>query len=143
MARGKAQKYKKEILDDIRKLANVFCANDADIAAFLGVRAETFCRWKKKHPELTEYLSRGKAQAKISLNTRMVEKAKSGNVVALIFVLTNKFPDEWQDRRALVNNVNINRMEQNSRTKLSDDELRTIIKLGERVGLAGSEGSKG
>lgn len=124
--RGRPTKFKKEILNDVKKLAQIFCSNDCDIAAFLNVPAETFSRWKKKHPELQQFIDAGKAHAKITLSTKLFNQAKDGNMTALIFVLTNKFSDEWADKRALVNNYNVNSFRANGNGHISEEDRKFI-----------------
>ncbi|MDD5618573.1 MAG: hypothetical protein PHG69_05710 [Candidatus Omnitrophica bacterium] len=131
--RGQPTKYKKkQILETIEKLAQVFCPDDKDIAAYIGIRPETFSRWKKSHPEIVTVLDRGKAIAKIGLNTVLVQKAKGGNMTALIFVLTNKFPDDWQDRRAVFSNTNVFSPNVRPLKNSTNEELDAILTEGRR-----------
>ena len=96
---------------------------DAEIAAHFGVAAETFCRWKKAHPELAEAMqgARSVADARVvaSLYQRAVgysmeceevkmvagepqivryRKSFPPDVTAQIFWLKNRRPDLWRDR---------------------------------------------
>lgn len=64
---------------------------------------------------------------------KVTTKEVAPDVTAQIFFLTNRAPERWRDRRALVNNTILNRVDNNNRTSLSDEELRRLIRLGEAI----------
>ena len=102
--RGKPTLFKMEIFAEVEKLARVFCASDESIAACLGVHPDTFRRWKRKHDDLCGIIEKGKLHAKKLVQEALFRNAvERNNLSAQIFMLTNLWPDEWRDRRAIVN----------------------------------------
>lgn len=111
---------------DVPERARALCLlglTDAEIAGHFGVAAETFCRWKKAHPELAEAMqgARAIADARVaaSLYQRAVgysvecedvkmvagepqivryRKTFPPDVAAQIFWLKNRRPDLWRDK---------------------------------------------
>lgn len=92
------------MIEDAHKLSQIFCASYADFALYWRVDKATVSRWAKRNPDFCNAIERGRQSAKIGLQTKLVKLAKEGNLKALIFVLTNKFSEDWSDRRAVVNN---------------------------------------
>ena len=67
--------------------------------------------WEKKIPRLKK-LRKGAERVRDGERVQMVEnslftQAIKGNMTAIIFFLTNQVPERWKDRRALINNVNV------------------------------------
>lgn len=72
-----------------------------------GITATTFWLWRKKWPRisaLTESLIVSKIQ---TVEDKLFNQCVNGNMTAIIFFLTNRCPERWADRRALVNNTNV------------------------------------
>lgn len=101
---GRPTKFRKEMVKDAKKLSSIFCPSYQDFANFWEVDKATVQRWARKHKDFRTAIERGKSVAKRKLHQTMYDLACSGNLGALIFTLTNKFGDEWSDKRALVNN---------------------------------------
>lgn len=94
---------------------------DEQIARNMGIRRETLIDWKKKYPNISNTLKRGKevvdyevenALLKKALGYKVkeqklnkdgkiieVEKEVPGDVTAQIFWLKNRKPDKWKDKR--------------------------------------------
>lgn len=111
---------------DVPERARALCLlglTDAEIAGHFGVAPETFCRWKKAHPELAEAMqgARSVADARVAVSlyqravgysmeceeVKMVarepqvvryRKSFPPDVTAQIFWLKNRRPDLWRDR---------------------------------------------
>ena len=111
---------------DIPERARALCLlglTNAELAEHFGVARETFCRWKRQHPELAEAMqgARAVADARVaaSLYQRAVgysveceevkmvagepqivryRKSIPPDVTAQIFWLKNRRPDLWRDR---------------------------------------------
>lgn len=94
---------------------------DEQIAHNMGIRRETLIDWKKKHPNISNTLKRGKevvdyevenALLKKALGYKVkeqkalndgriieIEKEVPGDVTAQIFWLKNRKPKTWKDKR--------------------------------------------
>lgn len=76
-----------------------------------GISRVTFFRWMKESERLTALIERARALCD-EKRVSMIEDAlfrhanEKGNTIDRIFFLTNKAPDRYKDRRALVNNIN-------------------------------------
>ena len=53
---------------------------DKQIAERLGVRADTFCRWQTKYPQLAQALKRGREVANLELKRAMLKTASGYDV---------------------------------------------------------------
>lgn len=119
---------------------------DEQIAHNMNVAPSTYYEWKKKYPELSESLKKGKevvdrlvenALLKRALGyeyqettrelmesgelgiTKIVTKQISPDTTAQIFWLKNRKPDQWRDKRE--QNINFNPAD------LSDDEINELL----------------
>jgi len=97
------------ILESLKRGAGIKTACDA-----AGIDPSTFWKWRKKNKKLNE-----EVEAIINSRVQMVEdalwrKALEGDVTAMIFILTNRAPERWQDRRALVKNIINNKIATNA-----------------------------
>lgn len=118
---GRPTKFKSDIIKDVMALSQVFCATDEDLAKYWGISTRTLARWKAAHPEFVQAREKGLLNSKISLQTKLYKMAvETGNMTAMIFLLTNKFPDEWKDRRAIVNNTLVNSVSVENERKIND-----------------------
>jgi len=102
---GRPTKFKKEMIADAEKLASIFCPSKEDLASYWGVGVASINRWIQKNPEFRKALEQGKSKSKRKLTETLYNLAIGGNLQALIFTLTNKFGDEWTDRKAVINNT--------------------------------------
>lgn len=124
---------------------------DEQIATNIGCSRSTLAEWKKKHPDISDTLKRGKEvidrQVENSLlkralgyeveevtyeygeEVKKVVKQVPPDTTAQIFWLKNRKPNEWRDKRdiehsgEITNNVN-------ALNNLSEDELRKLANLG-------------
>jgi len=72
-----------------------------------GITATTFWLWRKKDARLAE-LTDGLILSRIqTVEDKLFNQCVNGNMTAIIFFLTNRCPERWSDRRALVNNTNV------------------------------------
>lgn len=111
---------------DIPERARALCLlglTNAELAEHFGVARETFCRWKRQHPELAEAMqgARSVADARVAASlyqraigysveceeVKMVagepqrvryRKTFPPDVTAQIFWLKNRRPDLWRDK---------------------------------------------
>lgn len=104
-----------------------------------------------RHARLTDPKFAEREQQALAVQINVIENAlfeaaKSGNVTAIVFYLTNRAPkvegheghEEWQDRRARASIVNIQKNESPDESEI-DDELRRLAKeLAERAGEGAS-----
>lgn len=104
--RGRPTKFKKELIKDAEQLAGLGFTEE-NFATYWEISPETLRRWKRKNPDLSGAIEKGKLRANISVTKSLFNNAKEGNLSAQIFWLTNR-TDTWKDRRALVNNKIVN-----------------------------------
>lgn len=121
-AGGRPSKYKPEFAKQAKFLADKGCT-DLEVAAFFEVALSTVSLWKLKHPEFSEALRLGKAEADSRVERALFERATGyshpdthvssylGEVTltpvmkhyppdstAMIFWLKNRKPENWRDK---------------------------------------------
>ncbi|WP_313319506.1 hypothetical protein [Stenotrophomonas sp.] len=121
-AGGRPTKYKAEFAKQAKFLADKGCT-DPEVAAFFEVALSTVSLWKLKHPEFSEALRLGKAEADGRVERALFERATGyshadthvssylGEVTltpvmkhyppdstAMIFWLKNRKPEHWRDK---------------------------------------------
>lgn len=67
------------------------------IADIFGVDRKTIYRWAEKYPEISHVIKKGRAMGERTIIKSLFEKAKSGNVTAMIFWLCNRDPEHWRN----------------------------------------------
>jgi len=128
---GRPSKFKEDLLKDAEVLAGLGFT-EKDFCTYWGICPRTLYRWKNKNGgELRQAIEKGKLNANITATKALLNKVKSGNLTAIIFWLTNRCPESWQDRRALVQqneskiaNIVITGVKQEERNEF----IKTIIK---------------
>ena len=70
---------------------------DEQIADKIGIAHRTFERWKKEHSQIRQAIKGGKEVATFIIENELFKKAKSGNVVAMIFWLKNNYREKYSD----------------------------------------------
>jgi hypothetical protein len=125
MPGGRPTKFKPEMVDQARKLAELG-ATDREAAEFFEVAEDTLYLWKHSHPKFSEALKVGKQTADERVTQSLYRRAigykhdavkiqaVDGVIVetpyvehfapdttAAIFWLKNRRPAEWRDRREL------------------------------------------
>ena len=122
---------------------------DVQIAHNCGCNTATLYEWKKKHPEISEALKKGKEVVDIQVENAMLKRAlgydyqeekieiseKDGKKItqiikhipadttAQIFWLKNRQPEKWRDKKEVDANVNLG----DELEGLSDEQLQAII----------------
>jgi len=69
------------------------------IAENLGINQDTFYNYKKKYPEFSETLKRGKEVIDYQVENALLKNALDGNVTAQIYWLNNRKPKQWKNKR--------------------------------------------
>lgn len=124
--RGRPSLFREDIIQQAEVLGG-FGLTEQSMAKVWGVSAEALRRWKRKRPELVASIEKGKGKANLTISQKLYSKAKEGNMVAIIFWLTNRNSDIWRDRRALVNNQIVNRVGTDAIKDLKDNEVDEIF----------------
>lgn len=78
---------------------------DEKIAKKCGCNAGTLYEWKKKYPEISEALKKGKEVVDYEVENALLQSARDGNTTAQIFWLKNRRPDKWRDKQLEVNST--------------------------------------
>jgi hypothetical protein len=99
-----------------------------------GVKSpQTVQAWRKKSPRIDRYITacinRCENKRVVIVEDALAKAAQEGNTTAMIFFLTNRCPERWADRRAIVNNTNNNivKVTVNPVKQFKDEELDGII----------------
>ena len=71
---------------------------DEQIAKNCGCNAATLYDWKKRYPEISEALKKGKEVVDYEVENALLQSARDGNTTAQIFWLKNRRPDKWRDK---------------------------------------------
>ena len=71
---------------------------DEQIAKNIGINIATLYDWKKKYPEISESLKKGKEVVDYQVENALLSSALDGNTTAQIFWLKNRRPDKWRDK---------------------------------------------
>lgn len=79
--------------------------NDEQIAKNIGISESTLYDWKKKYPDFSKALKRGKEVVDFEVENALLKSALSGNTTAQIFWLKNRRPNSWRERPETGNGV--------------------------------------
>ena len=116
--------------------------SDVEIAGKMGIASSTFYEWKKKFPEMSEALKRGKAPVDIAVENALLKRALGydyeetvtevvempdgskrrhikkttkqvvPDVTAQIYWLNNRRPDRWRNKAVADNSGTLDRLDQ-------------------------------
>lgn len=73
---------------------------DEQIANNLGISKDTFYQYKKKHPDFSDSLKKGKEYVDYEVENALLKSALNGNTTAQIYWLNNRKPKQWKNRRS-------------------------------------------
>ena len=73
---------------------------DEQIANNCKITATTLYEWKKRFPEISEALKKGKEIVDFEVENALLNKALGGDTTAQIFWLKNRRPGKWRDKPA-------------------------------------------
>ena len=71
---------------------------DEQIAHNIGINTATLYDWKKKYPNISNVLKKGKEVVDFAVENALLKKALSGDTTAMIFWLKNRKQMKWRDR---------------------------------------------
>lgn len=71
---------------------------DEQIANNLRISERTFYDYKKKYPQFSQSLKRGKEVVDYEVENALLQNALNGNITAQIFWLKNRKPTKWKDK---------------------------------------------
>lgn len=71
---------------------------DSDIAKNMGISRSTLSIYKKKSAEFNAAISESKEVADMVIENALYEKAKRGDVTAMIYWLKNRRGEKWRDK---------------------------------------------
>lgn len=69
--------------------------NDEQISHNMGISPCTLYDWKKKYPEISEAIKKGKEVIDYEIENALVNKALLGDVTAAIFLLKHRRPEKY------------------------------------------------
>lgn len=71
---------------------------DEQISRNMGINKATIYDWKKRFSDISNALKKGKEVVDYEVENALLEKAKGGDVTAMIFWLKNRRPEKWRDK---------------------------------------------
>lgn len=71
---------------------------DEQIAEKIGISRSTLSEWKKKFPDISDALKKGKEIVDYQVEQALLKKALEGDTTALIFWMKNRCPEKWRDK---------------------------------------------
>ena len=88
-----------------------------------GISTFTLWNWRK-HWEKLDKAVRNAIDGCIQIvEDSLFKAARDGNMTAIIFFLTNRYPEKWADKRAIINNKILNANMQKSDVQKNDVQL--------------------
>lgn len=72
---------------------------DEQIAQNLGISKDTFYEYKKKYPDFSDTLKKGKEIVDYKVESALLKNALEGNTTAQIFWLKNRKPSKWKEKQ--------------------------------------------
>lgn len=92
--------YKEWLKDDKLNLLKGWKRNglsDVQVAHNMGISINTLNKWKRKYGQIRHALKKGKVEINFIVENALLEKAKKGNVTAMIFWLKNNWREKYSD----------------------------------------------
>lgn len=71
---------------------------DEQIAHNIGIRRSTLAEWKKRFPEFSDTLKKGKEIVDYEVENALLKNALGGDTTAQIYWMKNRRPSQWRDR---------------------------------------------
>lgn len=71
---------------------------EKQIAKNLGISRDTLNEYKKKYPDFSDLLKKGKEVSDEEVENALYKAALGGNITAQIFWLKNRRPEKWRDK---------------------------------------------
>lgn len=99
---GQPTKYKSDYCEQLEKHMGLGYSFEA-FASKLDVDRQTLYNWCVMHPEFKEAKDKGTEKSRYRLERNLMRTARTGkgNVIASLFMLKNRFPNEWRDRKEI------------------------------------------
>lgn len=116
---GQPTKYKIEYCEQLEKHMARGYSFEA-FASKLDVDRQTLYNWCALHQEFKEAKDKGteKSRYRLERNLMRIARTNKGNVIASLFMLKNRFPQDWRDRKEL----DIQKQTDNEATNLTLDQ---------------------
>lgn len=102
MAKGKFQYW---LSDDGLTLLQGWARDglsDEQIARQMGISRSTLSDWKKKFPDISDALKKGKEIVDYEVENALLSAALAGNTTAQIFWLKNRRPKVWREKPEVI-----------------------------------------
>lgn len=104
---------------------------DEQITERIGINPATLYDWKKKYPEISNALKKGKQVIDYQVENALLNNALNGDTTAQIFWLKNRRPDKWRDKRDVEHSGGLN--VQNQYESMTEEELMELAKKYEKI----------
>jgi len=97
----------------------------------IGVSRTIFYKWKENDKRLAVAFEESRHMAVLDVEDALFEKAKSGNVGAIVFVLANLMPEKWRHVTKINANKAINELE----GQTTEELMLGIMKMSKELGV--------
>ena len=97
----KKRTFTADEITQVERLAAVLRMED--IADFLGVHDRTMRKWMSENEDIRAAYQRGRARAKASVGTSLLQQARDGNLTAMIFYAKTQMGWRETDRHEHIN----------------------------------------
>ena len=104
---------------------------DEQITERIGINPATLYDWKKKYPEISNALKKGKQVIDYQVENALLDNALNGNTTAQIFWLKNRRPDKWRDKQNVEHSGGIR--VRNQYERMTEEELIKLAKKYEKI----------
>ncbi|MGR8822483.1 helix-turn-helix domain-containing protein [Leuconostoc citreum] len=101
---------------------------DEQISHNMGISRETLNVWRKKYPDISDTLKRGKEVVDREVENALLEKAVGGDTTAMIFWLKNRRPKDWRDKQVQEIQGSVTTTVSNPFEGMSKSELRKMLR---------------
>lgn len=126
-----ASKFDELDLKQVEKLASQGLTQQ-QIADALGISERSFRNYKEKFAEFADAIKKGKAKGIARVTNKLFEKIETGDTTSIIFFL--KTQGGWKEASKVEYSVDeSNQADQLDLEKLSDEELRQLVRLSEKA----------
>ena len=81
---------------------------DEQIAKNMGISRTTFYDWISRFPNIADTIKKGREVSDYIIENALFAKAANGDVASMIFYLTNRRPDKWQNKKQFSGQIDSN-----------------------------------
>lgn len=97
----------------------------------IGISRTIFYKWKEDDKNLAVAFEESRHMAVLDVEDALFEKAKDGNVGAIVFILANLMPEKWRH----VTKINANKAVNELEGQTTQELMLSIAKMADQLGV--------